>query len=264
MTLPHYDVHDGNGPPLLLVHGFLSSRAQWALNLESLKTHCSPVVVELFGHGRSQSPDDVSCYHPDYYVQVFEEIRLKLNVKKWYVLGYSLGAGLTLRYALSKPEAVIAQIFTNSTSAFADPALNKKLRDKGDELISLYQKNGKKSVESIPVHPKNAKFLPDEVKIPLLQDCQLLDPIGVVKTIVHTNGNSSVRDLAHKNIVPTLLINGENEKRFMPFKNFAIEHLPELKVKNLPAGHAVNIECASEFNQVVKAFLTHQDNSKPA
>ena len=32
----HVDVHDGNGPYLLLVHGMLSSRVQWMPNLDAL------------------------------------------------------------------------------------------------------------------------------------------------------------------------------------------------------------------------------------
>ena len=52
----------GTGPYLLLVHGFLSSRAQWRPNLEGLRRFCRPVVVELWGHGRSPTPDDPEAY----------------------------------------------------------------------------------------------------------------------------------------------------------------------------------------------------------
>ncbi|PON15417.1 hypothetical protein C2W62_23895 [Candidatus Entotheonella serta] len=61
----HYDIHDGTGPYLLMVHGFLSSRSQWKLNLDALCQVSRPVVVELWGHGRSPSPDDPHCYHSD-------------------------------------------------------------------------------------------------------------------------------------------------------------------------------------------------------
>ena len=43
----YYDVHDGTGPYVLLVHGFLSSRAQWRPNLAALASVMRPVVVEL-------------------------------------------------------------------------------------------------------------------------------------------------------------------------------------------------------------------------
>jgi pimeloyl-ACP methyl ester carboxylesterase len=46
----HTDVHAGNGPFLLLVHGFLSGRSQWGPNLEALSRVCRPVVGAEAGH----------------------------------------------------------------------------------------------------------------------------------------------------------------------------------------------------------------------
>ena len=73
--LLYFDVHDGQGPHLLLVHGFLSSRAHWLLNLDALSTFCRPVVVELLGHARSPTPEDPAPYAPVAYVAEFEAIR---------------------------------------------------------------------------------------------------------------------------------------------------------------------------------------------
>jgi pimeloyl-ACP methyl ester carboxylesterase len=98
----YFEVHGNEGPYLLMVHGILSSKAQWIPNLEELKTFCRPVVIELFGHGRSPAPDDVESYSPDNYVGEFELIRQKLGIEKWFICGQSLGAALTFRYALTK------------------------------------------------------------------------------------------------------------------------------------------------------------------
>ena len=258
MILPYYEIHEGNGLPLLMVHGILSSRAQWIPNLEALKAVSSPVVVELFGHGRSVAPEDSACYHPDYYIEAFEEIRRCLDVTRWNILGYSLGAGLTIRYCINKPEAVISQLFTNSTSAFAEFETTRKFREGGDALIAQYRLQGMKAVESIAVHPKNARRIPENIRSELLQDCELLDPVGVARTIVYTNGNSSVRSIVHKNTVPALLLCGEREKRFSAFKHFATEQMPFLDIVDLPAGHAVNMEAADDFNRAVTSFLKNK------
>ncbi len=45
----HCDIHAGEGPFLLLVHGILSSRAQWKPNLPALSRVTRPVVAELWG-----------------------------------------------------------------------------------------------------------------------------------------------------------------------------------------------------------------------
>ncbi len=258
MLLPYYEVHEGDGPPLLMVHGILSSRAQWRDNLDALKSFSSPVVVELFGHGRSPAPRDVNCYLPDYYVGVFESIRGALGVDQWLVLGYSLGSGLTMRYCLAHPERVIAQAITNSTSSLAEAAQTTQFRDNADKVIERYEAGGIAAIEEIPVHPKHAKRLPTHVYEELIEDCARLDPGGVARTIVYTNGHSSVRDVIDKNQVPVLLLCGEKEKRFEPFKAFAMQNIPSLEVVNLPAGHAVNAEAPEGFNREIAAFFSGQ------
>ena len=84
-----YEEHGETGPHLLLVHGMLSSRSQWMLNLDSLREYCRPVVVELWGHGRSPSPDDPAYYQPTGYIRQFEDIREALGIDKWFVCGQS-------------------------------------------------------------------------------------------------------------------------------------------------------------------------------
>ena len=118
----HVDVHDGDGPYLLLVHGMLSSRAQWMPNLAAFSQYSRPVVVELWGHGRSPTPEQPHHYTPDAYVAQFERLREELGAERWLICGQSLGASLTLRYVLTHPRRAIAHVFTNTNSALAEPA----------------------------------------------------------------------------------------------------------------------------------------------
>ncbi len=254
-VLPHYEVIKGNGPHLLMVHGILSSRAQWRDNLEALRAVCCPVVCELFGHGRSPSPTDFRCYSPEYYIACFEAIRMQIGIETWNVLGYSLGAGLTIQYCISHPQHITLQAFTNSTSAFSTLEATLQYRQNGDALIARYESGGRVAIEAIPVHPKYAKRLPDHVKAALLDDCKLLDPAGVARTIVHTNGYSSVRQILHKNTVPALLLCGALEERFKPLKEYARQNMPNLRIVDLEAGHAVNAEQPERFNRELSAFL---------
>lgn len=93
----HVEVEpEGRGPPLLLVHGFLSSCAQWRPNLAALKQYVRPVIVELWGHGRSPAPEDPEAYRVTSYIDAFEAIRRDLGVDRWLVCGQSFGAGLTI------------------------------------------------------------------------------------------------------------------------------------------------------------------------
>jgi 2-succinyl-6-hydroxy-2,4-cyclohexadiene-1-carboxylate synthase len=101
--------------------GPTSSRAQWRPNLAALKQHVRPVIVELWGHGRSPVPGNPAAYRVTSHIDAFEAVRRELGVDRWLVCGQSFGAGLTIRYAHSHPAHVIGQIFTNSVSALSAP-----------------------------------------------------------------------------------------------------------------------------------------------
>jgi pimeloyl-ACP methyl ester carboxylesterase len=251
----HYDVHRGDGPYVLMVHGFLSSRAQWMLNLDALAAVGRPVVVELFGHGRSPSPDDVDAYTPDGYAREFERIRETLGVERWFVIGQSLGAALTLRYVLDYPERVIAHVFTNSQSALAEDGWEERVRAGMEAQRKALEADGAQAIAAHPLNPARASRLPADARDALTRDTRLHDPHGIAMTGLHTVPGSSVRGRVGENSVPALLTVGEREQRFAPYRAFAEASMPLLECIGLDAGHAVNIEAAEAWNRAVVAFL---------
>lgn len=251
----HYDVHDGDGPYVLMVHGFLSSRAQWILNLDALAAVGRPVVVELFGHGRSPSPEEGDAYTPVSYAHQFEHIREELGGDRWFVIGQSLGAALTLRYVFDHPERVIAHVFTNSQSALAEDGWEERVRAGMDAQTKALEADGARAIAEHPLNPSRASRLPAGVRDALVEDTKLHDPRGIAMTGMHTVPGSSVRNRVRENAVPALLTVGEREERFAPYRTFAESSMPLLESIGLDAGHAVNIEAADGWNAAVVSFL---------
>jgi pimeloyl-ACP methyl ester carboxylesterase len=249
--LLHYDVHGRRGPYLLLVHGFLSSRAQWSPNVEALSAIARPVVVELFGHGRSPAPDDPAFYTPQRYVEEFELIRMAVGADRWLVIGQSLGAALTLRYALDHPERIIAQVFTNSQSALAEDGWAAQVRPVMEAQAERLRQGGRTVLDDHPLNPARGSRMPEELR----RDAALLDPIGVANTGLYTVPESSVRGRIRENAVPTLLAVGERERRFEPYRRHAEQHMPMLEAVALDGGHPVNIDAADRFNEAVVTFF---------
>jgi len=247
----HYEVHGATGPYLLLVHGMLSGRAQWIRNLDALCTFCRPVAVELFGHGRSPSPEDPKCYTPDYYAIEFERIRKELSAETWFICGQSLGAALTLNYALKHPNQVTAHVFTNSRSALTDESMDESMKF----VAGLIEEKGREVIDNFPLHPSRNKRLPPEIKAALIKDVNRVDIHGFLRTCLYTVAGGSLRHLVHTNIVPTLLIAGKFDKQFMPMLDFAKANFPKLELLILDGGHAVNLEVPDNFNEAVKEFM---------
>ena len=53
----YYEVH-GQGPTILLTHGYSATSQMWAGQVEALSKDHRLVIWDMRGHGRSDSPDD--------------------------------------------------------------------------------------------------------------------------------------------------------------------------------------------------------------
>lgn len=254
-VMPHWQVHPGTGPYLLLVHGFLMGPNQWHPNLEALGAVCRPVVVDLLGHGRSPAPVEAERYQPGAYVEAFEAIRQALGAERWLLCGYSLGAGLTMRYALSHPQRIIGHAFTNSTSALADTEQVALWRAEGEASAARILAGGRKAIERIPVHPRFAKRIDPASRPLVLADAARLKARGVANAIRYTTPEASVRDDLGNNQCPALLLNGSRERRFQPHRQVVAERMRQVRIVDLDAGHAVNLEAADAFNQSLADFI---------
>jgi 2-succinyl-6-hydroxy-2,4-cyclohexadiene-1-carboxylate synthase len=255
--LLYFETQGERGPYLLLVHGFLSSRAHWILNLEALSALCRPVVIELLGHARSPSPDHAAPYAPESYVAEFEAIREALDAERWLVCGQSLGAALTLRYSLDHPDRVSAQVFTNSNSALAGGDWSKRVMPIMEAQAQQIERDGRAALDKHPFAPTRSRRLPSTARDALIADYQLHNPKGIAATARHTIPYSSVRDRIESTQTPTLLVAGDREEGFRDQAGFAERAIPGISVVRLNTGHAVNIEDAAGFNSAVTDFLRH-------
>lgn len=251
----HVEVHDGRGPFLLLVHGMYSARSHWLPNLEGLSTFTRPVVVEMLGHGRSPSPDDVATYHPTWYGQEFERIREWLGAERWLVCGQSLGAALTLRYALDYPERVMAQAFTNSATVSADAAWSERIRASAGERLRGAEEQGRGAAWASRLNPASNARLPEDLRSALAEDVALHSPKGLALTSVGTLAHGSVRERLHQNTVPALLAVGRFEKAFEENRRWIEANMANLEVVELDAGHGVNLDAPEAFNEALRAFF---------
>jgi len=101
---------DGNGPPLLLVHGFGISFNIWQNLLPLLRQHLTLVVVELPGIGKSPMPSLEQTYLCAC-VEAIERVRLTLGFESWSVLGYSTGSRIAEAYVQTYAQHVSRAIF---------------------------------------------------------------------------------------------------------------------------------------------------------
>lgn len=207
------------------------------------------------GARRSLSPEDPALYRPPGYVRAFDELRAALGIERWLVCGQSLGAALTLRYALDHPDRFIAHVFTNSVSALADADWVTQTRAAAAGLANAIEQGGQAVIERLPIHPVGATRIPPATHRALLEDAALLDPGGVARTLRYTVPDSSVRERAAENRVPGAPGLRRAREALSTTSQFAERTMPHLEVVGLDAGHAVNMEAADAFAAAACEFL---------
>jgi pimeloyl-ACP methyl ester carboxylesterase len=99
----------GQGPPLLLLHGLGASSFSWRHNLTPLSRHFQVLAPDLPPHGRSPAPLDA-----DYTLEALAAAVLKLldrrGIARAALAGNSLGGSLALLLARRHPERISALV----------------------------------------------------------------------------------------------------------------------------------------------------------
>jgi pimeloyl-ACP methyl ester carboxylesterase len=101
---------EGRGEPVLFIHGFTANiEKNWGLpgTLKSLAQDYRVIALDNRGHGKSDKPHDPKQYGAE---MVEDAIRLldHLKIDKAHVVGYSMGATITLRLLVTHPDRVLS------------------------------------------------------------------------------------------------------------------------------------------------------------
>ena len=113
---------DGDGPPLLLLHGFGISFNIWRDLTPLLRDHFRLVTVELPGIGLSPLPPPSRPYLAAA-VDALDSLRVHLAIPRWSVVGYSSGSRVAEAYAQTHPNSVeriafLAPAFATAANSF--------------------------------------------------------------------------------------------------------------------------------------------------
>src|SRR3989442_6430896 len=101
---------EGNGSPLLLIHGWGVTFSIWQNLVPLFKSHFQLIMIELPGVGGSPEVDSDKPYYPAC-TEGLEELRQELKIEKWSILAYSSGTRAGEAYIQRYPMHVARAIF---------------------------------------------------------------------------------------------------------------------------------------------------------
>lgn len=235
-----------DGPPVLFLHGFLSSNLQWELNSERLGADLRTIFVELPGHGTSPTPTTADACTPRAVTEAIEGVRESLDIERWVVVGQSLGGAMGLRYTLAQPSHVSGVAFTNSRAAFG---FSRARRPVGSE-----QRETPKDLRKLPFHPIHAKRFPASLQARMVEAADAVSPKTVEFVTAHSPAWASAGELDQLTC-PALLVNGVWESAFQPHVEAARAAIADLTVVDLEGGHSINVEQPVAFDAAIVEFV---------
>lgn len=132
----------GEGPPIVLLHGFPDSGRLWRHQVEALVgAGFTTVVPDQRGYGRSDKPADVGAYAIPFLVADVIGVLDHLGIERAHVVGHDWGAAVAWATAIFMPQRVerLVALSVGHPSAFGAP--NPEQRERSS-YMQLFRQEG--------------------------------------------------------------------------------------------------------------------------
>ncbi len=248
----------GDGPPLLLLHGFTGSVATWSS--EDWDGYTA-IAVDLIGHGGSDSPADAQRYTMQRCVLDLVALLDRLDIARAAVLGYSMGGRVALQFALGAPERLSALVLESASPGIEDDAERANRRRSDAELADSIERDSLEAFvdhwQSIPLFASQTR-LPADVRARLREQRLANDALGLTNSLrgMGAGEEPPVFDRLQEIAAPTLVVAGATDAKYRRLAERTAAALPNGRLAVIAdAGHAVHLEQPRAFTRTVRRFL---------
>jgi 2-succinyl-6-hydroxy-2,4-cyclohexadiene-1-carboxylate synthase len=252
---------EGDGPPLLLLHGFTGSVRAWDHIRPAIFEVATVIAVDLIGHGRTASPRDPRRYTLDWAVKDMSTLLEALAIDRVDLLGYSMGGRVALEFAVREPHLLRSLILESASPGIEEAAERQSRIDADEQLAQRIVEQGV------------AAFVAEWERLPLLalaphvtetqrdrQHAQRLnnDPIGLANSLrgMGAGKQTPLWSRLGELQMPVQLIVGANDSRYVAIAQRMQPLLPIGALAMVAeAGHTVHLDQPDEFVRLVHRAL---------
>jgi pimeloyl-ACP methyl ester carboxylesterase len=256
-ALIYYEVA-GKGEPFVMIHAGIADSRQWNNEFIYFAKQYQVLRYDMRGYGKSE-PIEGEFSHLEDLTRLLEYLHIE---KPLIVMGCSMGGGIAMNLALSKPSMVKALIMVGS----------------GPPGLELDVPQSPKFVDGVKAYEAGDLDLTAEIETQIWFDGTGRSPSQVNQVMRRLAYDMDRLALAHdakklgKRLpdsevpaaerlselrIPILLIVGENDEPYShAATKFIVEELPfTQKIIIEDAAHLPNMEHPEEFQRIVSTFL---------
>ena len=238
----HYEVH-GDGPPLVLTHGYSSTSAMWREQIAPLSKHHRLILWDMRGHGQSDYPQDPNAYSEALTVGDIAALLDAAGAERAIVGGLSLGGYMSLAFYRAHPARVRALLIIDTGPGFKKDDARDAWNRRAFDTAERFEREGldvlkSGSRERSTVQHRDAHGLALAARGMLTQrDARVIELLPEIK-------------------VPSLIVVGADDTPFLAASDYMAAKIPGAQKVVIPnAGHAVNIDQPQAFIGAVEPFL---------
>lgn len=251
---------DGDGPPLVLLHGFTGAASSWAPLRAALRGFRT-IAIELPGHGRSDAPHDPGSYALPSVADLIACVLDAHALDRVAMLGYSMGGRTALHFAVRHPARLSALVLESASAGIADEAERAARVGADGALADDIERDGIEAFvdrwERLPLW-ESQRALPAAVRNRLRAQRLANSARGLANSLrgAGAGAEPSLGDMLHRIDVPALLVGGALDSKYVAIAEQMGRAMPDARVEIVEgAGHAVHIERPAQLAHLVDGFL---------
>jgi pimeloyl-ACP methyl ester carboxylesterase len=237
----YYEVH-GEGPVILLSHGYSSTSGMWKGQVEPLSASHKLVIWDMRGHGDSDYPDDQAAYSEEATVADMAALLDAVGADTAIVGGLSLGGYMSLAFNRVHPERVEALLIIDTGPGY-----------RNDEAREGWNQNAIRRAERLERDGLDLANASAEVRQVRHRSA---DGLAKAARGMLTQRDAGVMNSLAQVAVPSLIVVGADDTPFLAASDYMAAKIPGAKKVVIPdAGHASNIDQPAAFNRAIGDFL---------
>ncbi|XP_006898364.1 PREDICTED: epoxide hydrolase 3 [Elephantulus edwardii] len=126
LRLHYVSAGRGNGPLMLLLHGFPENWFSWRYQLREFQSRFHVVAVDLRGYWPSDAPKEVDCYTIDLIMTDIQDVIQGLGYSKCILVGHDWGSVLAWNFSIYYPALVERLVISSGApmSVYQDYSLH--------------------------------------------------------------------------------------------------------------------------------------------
>ncbi|HWP65429.1 MAG TPA: alpha/beta fold hydrolase [Candidatus Limnocylindria bacterium] len=247
---------DGDGPTVVLAHGFAGSARNLGPQARALRDRYRVVRYDARGHARSEAPDDPRAYSLGALAADMGRVMDEVGAREAVVGGVSMGAVTALAFAGAEPARVRGVV---AAALPASPRSGRGLGSKAHAFADAIERWGLEAAGARfvwgPESGLDARWA-QLVRQGFLEHAPHALAHGLRGVVAHWPEMDELAAPLAAAGIPLLVIAGATDAGAVASGRALADAVPGAELAVVPdADHLVNLEQPARFNEVLRAWL---------